>query len=551
MNSYENEDRRPAAQDTIGKIKEASEQLEQQIDIALQEAMRPVVDGIEGIVQSPAFGSVLEQIRETEMAIMSGYQQAAFADIAERFAGAFRGYLLNQLHEKASIAGVEKPSFFDFPYSSLKEHMTIGGVLRDTLLAEGDEDCTDALKEEAGINYEAWKAAIKRIPDDFRTVRNNPIRNKDGRVFAWSESASSPNLADLQEWCDKKRLLLYVDEEDLSSRLLEDETKQAKLDESSPADQYRMLCGLCAIGFEEAIRKLVRPPKLLALQDVKPVTTHVSATSLVAQRAYDAQRDALEETPLELCVIPERKVITKVAIGYDGMNVQGLEQLSPFDRSVLDGVCTLIEAGNMIISPAQICRTMTGAEKPSQRQVDEVEASVDKQMGYLVTIDCTDELIARGIKGYFASDTTNCIEARKRLIQSPNGQEFLGYIIKDVPIIYAYSKRIEQVASFPQKLLKAGNLQNTDNNILIRDYMLRRIDGMKKMKSNNLKSRRVKYSTVWRDGMGHASAFTKTEKNRLKRTVGDFLSGLVSEHHIKGFEEYMIGRKCEGVEISI
>ena len=71
---------------------------------------------------------------------------------------------------------------------------------------------------------------------------------------------------------------------------------------------------------------------------------------------------------------------------------------------------------------------------------------------------------------------------------------FYGYELLDEPILYTYAKEVQQVLCYPVKLLEVEKF-NTKETILIKRYLLVRIETMKNTR-NNISAKKIFYDRI-------------------------------------------------------
>ena len=269
-------------------------------------------------------------------------------------------------------------------------------------------------------------------------------------------------------------------------------------------------------------------------------------------------------------------------LAYDTEKIQlsCCRPLSEYDRNVYDAVTSLYVGGDPshIMTPAMVYRAMTGmsdTEDPSPQQIKAVTDSLNRLSCIRAEVDCTMELKARRIalnlEGYVRSGWIGTYLLNTTSIRvEAGGKEYRAYKIEKAPILYAYSKALNQVLSVPSHMLdikaveSAGliaandRISNTEGRIAIKGYLLRRIEGMKNPK-NKLLSRSISLQSYEKDGRHHAGLYeiagkvepSKTEAARIRGYVDSALSFWESGGYIKGYTWKKSGRKIIGIEIQI
>ena len=254
-----------------------------------------------------------------------------------------------------------------------------------------------------------------------------------------------------------------------------------------------------------------------------------------------------------------REVITQLSLNYEDGGVSLSKHMTKYDRSVHDAVATLWVAGNRAVTARQVYQAMTGSDsKPKQSAIDKVEESLDKQRRTFVKLDYSQEL--RGKTAEFDGETitaasayieTYMLNADKQVITTSNGRSVSGYVFKDAPVLYKHDCTTKQIISYPQALLEATAkvASNTETNMLIRNYLIKRI---KTMSRNGNLSKQIKYETIYKAAGNETDS--RTQRNRMNETVRKYLDALRDAEMISGWSEYKdAGRshKIVGVKIAI
>lgn len=275
----------------------------------------------------------------------------------------------------------------------------------------------------------------------------------------------------------------------------------------------------------------------LPRQDIVKPTTHYVPNSKFANMIAEVASFNGETVELDVSSAKEQKagreVLSAVSVSIE--DVDGLDVNKPidaFDSDVHSAVATLYVAGNEYMTPAQVCQTLTGSKKPTKKQIDDVEKSIDKQMWAHAKADMTAEARGRRLKidGYPVDCATleGClILAEKVSLRSANGRMVSGYHMLKAPLLYRHAHALGQVVSFPQKMLEtdvAGS--NTRTRSAIKNYLARRI-GQIKGKGNV--SNRILLSKVYE------KAEVDPDNRKQRNAANKYASELLDLWSEKGF----------------
>jgi len=290
---------------------------------------------------------------------------------------------------------------------------------------------------------------------------------------------------------------------------------------------------------------------------------------------------------LEVSKMGAKKLIeTKVILDWTCENkaceekkviMSGLRPFTEYDRNVYNAVSSLYVGGHQshIMTPAIVHRAMTGAtntENPSRQQLEAVADSLEKMCCIRVQIDCTAELKSRRVtvnsKQINRGKITTYLLAADVIDVKAGGETVKAFQIIKPPILYEYAAAFGQVLTLPASMLdiktldKDGkptsrSLANTGQRIVIKGYLLRRIEGMKG--DNNLDSHSISLYGYEKNGEDHPGICgiagkpnaNRIETQRIREDVEKMLSYWRAVGHIKGYEAQTTGRKITGYKIDV
>lgn len=281
----------------------------------------------------------------------------------------------------------------------------------------------------------------------------------------------------------------------------------------------------------------------------------------------------------------KKLVETTCILTYEGDNVHlsGRQPFTEYDRNVYNAVSSLYVYGDQshVVTPAMVYRAMTGltdSEKPTAGQLAAVTRSLDKMRFIRARIDCTEELKMRRIT--LSSKQINGGEIDTYLLTADaikvqaGGQTVRAYRIIKTPILYEYAAAVKQVLTLPasvldvkeisemtvdgaKKLTIGARLPNTESRILIKGYLIRRIEGMKG--KNGLNNPVIALYDYQRDGETHQGLYsiagnpdpTRTEANRIRDNAEKMLVYWAATGYIKSFEAQTERKKITGYKITV
>ena len=216
----------------------------------------------------------------------------------------------------------------------------------------------------------------------------------------------------------------------------------------------------------------------------------------------------------------DTRVCLKTVTGMPG------PQISMFDRTVMDAIYTLLRNGYPFASVQTITKVVYGSleKKAKDSQKKAVKESLERLQQICVCLDCENELTRRGVIHDQGFDEETGEEFRiafgKQLMYndatdviSVNGRKVTVYFLNR-NVLYLYAEKVHQIISIPWELRDVSHFpeeyvpdsdgkcvgilikQVDKDTIVIRDYLIRRIEVMKNA-DNNMSVRKISYE--WYD----------------------------------------------------
>ena len=291
-------------------------------------------------------------------------------------------------------------------------------------------------------------------------------------------------------------------------------------------------------------------------QDTNKPRKHVDPITKLAQRITSPQIWETGGAILDVASQEEKKqgktITTALSVSLEDTNGVSMSRpMSQYDVDVNGAVATLWQAGNKNITIPQVFKTLTGETgKPSDKQLAEISESLDKQFRAFVEIDFTQEARGRSLEfeGEAISEgklKAHMLEARGMTMRTANGKTVEGYELLAPPVLYQHAAMLGQVVTYPQRLLQIGG-RNTQESIVIKKYMLRRIG---QIKGKGHVSNRIKFEAIYeKAGIENPS---KDKRRKVRDYVRELLNGLVETGYIAGYSEVEEKRTIAAVDIEI
>lgn len=258
-----------------------------------------------------------------------------------------------------------------------------------------------------------------------------------------------------------------------------------------------------------------------------------------------------------IATIPAKNVGVTLAVDYDESSLGNNNnvEITAYDRAIMDAMYTLYVTGCTTPSMRQIAHALYAAKKldATDSQREQIKASIEKLRQVYVVIDCSGECKYRKT----LSDTEF---AGALLPVEP--MEDGGYCIVDIGPTYRYAECLHQIANVSTGLLQAGCKRNDTETMLLRRYLIERIEGMKNRR-NHLHNNRI--TLEWWDHkrqttkgllpyLGYDKAdYAKWRQKRYKlcQAICLILDDLTVMQYIGGYTIVRQGRTIIGFDLRI
>lgn len=291
---------------------------------------------------------------------------------------------------------------------------------------------------------------------------------------------------------------------------------------------------------------------------------------------------------MNLAVMPDDSITTYVMATYDIDKDMAPFNLSPFERTVMDAVCSIYRQANIdgdtapVMTPASIYKAMPGAGVKAKPEIQEkIAEAVHKMRHVYVTLDASSELLKlKKIKpGEKYTKETSLILAEEHTYRRQNGTTSVGWQIFKKPIAYEYAELTGQIVNVPARVLQIEGVEKetgepdgyilslSENRRELLAYLVRRVAVIKNAHNravevaNWRKNREAgkpwqefmtQSTTILYDTARIAAGIDTTRKNTIKdckdfcRIVFDYWKAI---DYIPGYREVKEGRTARGLEI--
>ena len=328
-----------------------------------------------------------------------------------------------------------------------------------------------------------------------------------------------------------------------------------------PEDVRRFLILMSSVTREEVDKMLALEPEVK--EEITLLASVAPAIQAIRPKNYIMPIDPITNKLAQLrefneITVSRRKNMTiQTAVTIDcpaHMKIDGNFQLTNYDKSIINGIVSILESGNSSFTVPMLYHAMTGKENPTVDDglVDEIKAKLDTMRKLSINIDLTEEIKAHMIeKNIVGQDGVETFTIDGYLLPLNkytgvvNGKRSEMYQIIDTPPLHAYAKMKNQITSVSIDLLKAP-LNNNATTIPLKTYLLGRIEAMKN-ENNKMMRDKILFESIYRE-LGDTDS-DKKRKKRIRDYTEIVLTHFVSMGYIMSYEIIKEGRTINGVRI--
>lgn len=239
---------------------------------------------------------------------------------------------------------------------------------------------------------------------------------------------------------------------------------------------------------------------------------------------------------------------------YTDKNITGIEQLTEFDKLVLNAVYTLYAAGQNVFSVKQVYKVMTGTKNQAsvtdRGMIGEIDKSLQKCILTYISINCKQQREQQNYKGLQADEYKDHLlpmaQLTNAVFNSSNGKQVIGncYKLHTAPPIYAYSAALNQIQHFNSIVLQVP-ISNTKNALILKGKLLGRIA----LAYNKDYIANVNYDSLYSEA--GIVLINKMQKTRLRDTIIKMFDYWKSIKLVKAYKEYSTNGKVTGLVFSV
>ena len=217
------------------------------------------------------------------------------------------------------------------------------------------------------------------------------------------------------------------------------------------------------------------------------------------------------------------------SITFDNINenLKITKTLEPYDKRVYIAAASLYNAGNTVISIAQIYNAMGADGKPGKADREKIYKSMCKLMAAQMTLSNLGETQTH--KGRAQFDYKGALLQAELMQARINGQiiESAFHLFREPPLI-SFARERKQITTFERKILQTP-LNKTPQSLLIEDYLIDHITAVK----SGRRSGKVLFSTIY----DNAGIKTKMQRSRAPEKIRQLLTYWKEQAFINDFIE--------------
>ena len=328
-----------------------------------------------------------------------------------------------------------------------------------------------------------------------------------------------------------------------------------------PEDMRRFLILMGGVTKEEINDLLTAEPDVS--DEISRLASVAPAIQAIRPKNYVMPIDPITNKLAQLkefneVTVSRRKNLTiQTAVTIDcpeHMKIDGNFHLTNYDKSIINGVVSILESGNSSFTVPMLYHAMTGKENPTVDDglMEDIKAKLDTMRRLSINIDLTEEIKAHMIQKNMVGE--NEVESftidgyllpLNKYTGVVNGKRSEMYQIIDTPPLHSYAKMKNQISTVSIDLLKAP-LNNNATTIPLKTYLLGRIEAMKNQ-NNKIMRDKILYESVYRE-LGDIDS-DKKRKKRIRDYTEIILTHFVNMKYITKYEVIKEGRTINGVRI--
>lgn len=296
------------------------------------------------------------------------------------------------------------------------------------------------------------------------------------------------------------------------------------------------------------------------LEETAPTTVYPEKFTMSLANAVTNLSTVESKTQKSFSVGSGAEVYVSLGIDTETAKENGITipgKITDFDLAVLNAIVSLYSAGNRLFWPEQIASVLKGKKAietaAHENEIDRIVTAVERLRFTSVLIDATEQFANHGkYKTKYKAkeeritelpDSThiiyndNILHLRgARVINLQNGKSVNAweYVATKEPILYEYSKALNQITNVDLRLLDTG-VRSDEPITIAKLYMLQEI---MKMKNGSRDSKKMLFTTIFkRCGLDKPKDESEKAKDAFRKRKKRF----TTEYLVKFCESWKTG----------
>ena len=225
-----------------------------------------------------------------------------------------------------------------------------------------------------------------------------------------------------------------------------------------------------------------------------------------------------------------------------------VEHPTPLDLALIEGVVSLKKAGNKVFSVAQLLRHLNGNSRNgcTDEKMAEITQRLRTMMGWRIAIDASEEFkhykkLPKGTPTYMEGHLLDIVFLKTTTNERGVYNEVFGFPVngcfemlkdKNVAIIHeSYSESVGKLTCYQTELLNIKGVRKTQQNNLIANYLLQKIQGIK---NNRRGINSILFKTLREDC--NLEECSKQKMYTIRETIVKMLEYWKFHGHIKDYK---------------
>jgi hypothetical protein len=215
-----------------------------------------------------------------------------------------------------------------------------------------------------------------------------------------------------------------------------------------------------------------------------------------------------------------------------GISITDARKLGPFDERCYEASAAIYNAGDEYMTASKIYQAMGNTGRPSTKDIQKINESLDKMQAAHITIDNEKEIEVNKHYARFPYDGPLLPFERRSAIINNVLVDSAIHLFREPPLINFARTRGKQFTTVGMAVLESP-ISKTPANLLMDNYLLKEISRIKSGKRN----RKMLYTTIFEKC--HVTG--ATPRRRAKETLFRYLNHYKQTGFIKGYSELKDG----------